>query len=96
MADSSRSRDNEMLNQLFDAFTNPDRRNIISYLAERDEPVPLDELPAKSLMLHHVHLPKLAEANLVQYDEETCTPTFSAEENELIRFVEKLSDPKQR
>lgn len=70
LADSCRRR---VLEVLLDA--NPDGRLTLEELSTRvdDETVGDETLCALTVALHHRHLPKLAEAGLVEYDPDTRT-----------------------
>lgn len=69
----------------FDLLASPVRREVIAILDDEDavardrltEELAADEDARRRLRiaLHHNHLPKLADAGLVTYDEETVTPT---------------------
>jgi hypothetical protein len=70
---------------VFEALSNGRRRQILTYFAERDETASLDALthhiategqedPVNvRISLDHVHLPKLDEMNVLNYDRETET-----------------------
>lgn len=71
----ARRRTDDALAILADA----DRRAVLRALAAADEPVPVaalvdllstDDAPGRAfqLRLHHVHLPKMVEAGIVEYD----------------------------
>ena len=67
---------------LFDTLANADRRFVLAHLSQRETGPTLgslaaalaaksDELPDKEarIALHHVHLPKLEAAGLLEYDD---------------------------
>jgi len=68
--------------ELFAVLSNANRRFVLSHLVQRETPPALDPLAGAlaewsddlsledaRIALHHVHLPKLQEAGLVEYDE---------------------------
>lgn len=79
----------------FDVLADDQRRTVLSYFLERDRQAELRELASHvrsseshrvndgiAASLHHVHLPKLADAGLIQYDpdEKVATATRSVDE----------------
>lgn len=79
----------DAVDAVFDLLSNHRRRHALSYLAGRDEAVTLDELARElarregtvheaacqqvMTALHHTHLPKLADAGFLEYDERSRT-----------------------
>ena len=59
---------------------NRDRLTAILTVAEADDDDDAEQVRQRvRLKLHHNHLPRLADANLIEYDKETVTPTSRLE-----------------
>lgn len=78
--------------RIYRLLADEERRALLAILLERDDETSLDDLRARlaerigderhaGVRLHHVHLPKLDEAGLLNYDTEThvVTPTEAAD-----------------
>ncbi|EFW91920.1 hypothetical protein ZOD2009_10595 [Haladaptatus paucihalophilus DX253] len=91
------------LSNVFDALQRPERRTVLSFLHECDaDTIELDELGAHvssrltgtdetlvRSMLHHHHLPKLADYGFIDYDRTTLVIRPCADVDELLPlFVE--------
>lgn len=82
--ESAESGDELSSSTLFGVLRAPHRRDALRYLLERDDEVTLDELASATasrtgepseqrharveIDLHHVHLPRLADAGFLRYD----------------------------
>lgn len=84
---SSNSSTNVLLDDVFEVLADRKRRHLIRYLLQCDPPVSIteiadalqtrdkvgsvDERRKLRVSLHHIHLPKLDEIDIVDYDTET-------------------------
>ncbi|ODR80228.1 hypothetical protein BG842_06110 [Haladaptatus sp. W1] len=51
---------------------------LVTELTQRDEQVSPDESTNTEIAVHHIHLPKLADAGVVEYDQSAQQATYSA------------------
>lgn len=93
-------------NALFDLLCDSSRRDAMRYLLARQHEVSLDELSAGiasrqnppsqqrlarvSIDLHHVHLPKLADAGVLRYDSESETVELLEPASMLVPLLDGL------
>lgn len=88
------------LNAIFELLVAERRRYVLYALCRRDEPVSAADLADEvardetaetdtvAATLHHVHLPKLAEAGVVTYDAEAETVELAALPRRLERYLD--------
>jgi len=97
----STDRQRSSLDDLFRILSRPVRRRILTALArtnsrdEEDEELSLEEFATEDdrpgaflTSLHHVHLPRLAEAGFIEWDRETGTITRGPRYDEIAPLVE--------
>ena len=95
--------DTDTLDRTFDVLAHPARRRIVSRLADRSSgrgrPVSLDRVlsersaaHAGRVELHHVHLPKLADVEVITWDPETGAIGRGAAFEEIAPFVRLCRD----
>lgn len=102
---SDRRDDRAALDDLLEALARERRRRVLQYFRERDDDVATiealsgyvaagdegpDETEAIALTLHHVDLPKLAAAGIVEYDERSNAARYRGDER-LDRLLEATS-----
>lgn len=106
--------DERRLTETLEVVSDPCRRYALRYLSNRTKPVSLAELadgvaeltPETSerptekvkLALHHVHLPKLARAGLVEYSPNPgrISPVATGRLEQLLRLASEIDSPGSR
>lgn len=91
--------DGDSLNRLFDVLSHPYRRRVLLWLDEHalrsQNELQLDDLAVDGLTvaeLHHVHLPKLADMNYVEWDASTNTLSRGAKFDEALPLLSLVYD----
>lgn len=92
--------------ELLGLLSNGRRRRLVAHLHSRDGPVSLSDAidhvaesegddgrrTAVTTEFHHVHLPKLADASVVQYDREADVLESGANADRAVRLLESVMD----
>lgn len=66
---------------------------------ERDSPlsdIPAEEVKQVYMSLYHTHIPKLTDANIVEYSQEQDSVEFSAERKQVEMFLDRVADTHSR
>lgn len=89
--------------RLINLLADEGRRHVLAVLRDTDEPLSVADLAnslarreagdakQRKITLHHRHLPKLADADLVEYDDETKAVTLTASSDEMETVTEVLA-----
>ncbi|WP_227775999.1 DUF7344 domain-containing protein [Haladaptatus pallidirubidus] len=92
------------IEDIFDVLTAPERRAVLYALCNQSKPIDVDELSRKVAsadvgntrnspeqikpILHHVHLPKLEQFSLVEYDRDLGTVEIKRLPRRLKRYLQ--------
>lgn len=90
--------------RVLDALRDGYRRSVLAHLHERNRPVDVDRLSERisradddftstAVDLHHVHLPKLADAGLVEYDPGEKTVDLALDESLAGTVLDLVEEP---
>ncbi|WP_158055799.1 DUF7344 domain-containing protein [Halorussus halophilus] len=96
------------LDTIFDVLGARRRRNVLYVLSRRSRPVPFTELvddlvaledgtrERVAVSLHHEHLPKLADADLLNYDEDARIVVLTDLSERFTRYLDLAAEEERR